>query len=138
MVAAKTWPMLREENGAPFSLVMSVANSSMRAVIAAESCAMIVGALGGGHPRPRPEVEGLAGGGDGAVDVGRGRLGHAADQLLGGGRDHVERVGAGRLDPLAADEELVVGLHVRSPGGQVRGADQVLLAPASASFLAHG
>ena len=68
-------------------------------------------ALLGRQPGPLALVEGGAGGGDGPVDVGRRALGHPADQLLGVGGDDLDDVGAGGVDPLAADEELLVDLH---------------------------
>ena len=58
-----------------------------------------------------PSSNARAGGGDGPVDVGGGALGHAADDLLGVRRDDLDDVGAGGVDPLAADEELLVDLH---------------------------
>src|SRR3546814_19338917 len=60
-------------------------------------------------------VEGLAGGGDGTVDVGSRPLRHAADDLLAVRGDHLDHVRAGGGDPLAADEEFLVDLHGVSP-----------------------
>ena len=53
-----------------------------------------VGALGRAHLRPGAVVERLAGGGDGAVDVGGGGLGDLGDDLFGVRRDHGELVGS--------------------------------------------
>ena len=57
--------------------------------------------------RRGPGVERGARGGDGAVDVRRRALGHAAHHLLGRRVDDVDAAAAGRLDPLAADEQTV-------------------------------
>lgn len=46
----------------------------------------------GGHPRPGALVEGLAGGGDGAVDVLAVALGDARDDLAGAGVQRRERL----------------------------------------------
>ena len=72
-----------------------------------------LGPLGGRHARPVAVVERVAGRGYGAVDVGLGAFGHPAHQLLAVRRDHVDRVTAGRVDPLATDEQLVVRAHPR-------------------------
>ena len=71
----------------------------------------IGGPLGRGHAGPGPVVERLTGGGHRPVDVGDLRLGHPPDQLLGGGRHHVECRGGGRLHPLPSDEQTIVRLH---------------------------
>ncbi len=65
------------------------------------------GALLRRHVRPRALVEGLAGGSAGGVDVGLGGQRHLADQFAGGRRVHLDDLGGRRLDPLAADEQLV-------------------------------
>src|SRR4029079_1567114 len=73
----------------------------------------------------RPAGEGAARGGDGAVDVGGAGGRDAADDVLGGGIDDVERLVGQRGDPLAADVEPVVGGegdgHRSSSGGGPRG-----------------
>ena len=62
-------------------------------------------AVGGVHRRPRAGLQRLAGGLDGPVDVGGGRLGDLGDRLAGGGVDGVERAALGRIDPLVVDEQ---------------------------------
>ncbi len=69
------------------------------------------GAVRRGHPRPRAIVECVTSGRHGAVHVGRGAVGNAADDLLGVRRDDVERGGTGWCDPLAADVEAVMTAH---------------------------
>ena len=59
------------------------------------------------EPRPRSLVEGGARRGDGRVHVGLGRERHAADGLLGRGRDHLERPVPARRRAPAADQEVV-------------------------------
>ena len=108
MVAAKTWPMGDQVMGEPISLGDGAGQLVVAGLDAGGERGDDVGALGRGHLRPRAVVERLAGGGDGAVDVGVGGLGDLGDDLFGVGRDHVELVGARRLDPVAADEELVL------------------------------
>ena len=68
---------------------------------------MHVGALGRRHARPRAVVERLARRGDGAVDVGRRSPRGPAMTSSVERRDDLELVGAGGVDPVAADEELV-------------------------------
>jgi hypothetical protein len=69
--------------------------------------AQVLGPLFVAEARPRSLVEGLASGTDSASHVGLLRLGHAEEELLAGGVDHVDHVVRRRLDPLAADEELI-------------------------------
>src|SRR3546814_9136466 len=82
-------------------------------------------------------VEGLAGGGDGTVDVGSRPLRHAADDLLAVRGDHLDHVRAGGGDPLAADEEFLVDLHGVSPRWVCRALDQTGISP-RATLPAHG
>ncbi len=62
-------------------------------------------ALRRGHARPGAGVERLAGGRDGEVDIGRGRLDILQDGFLGVRRDHVEDDAARAWAPLAVDEQ---------------------------------
>ena len=64
-------------------------------------------ALGRRHPLPRPFVEGLARGGDGAVHVDLVRLGDGRDDLLAIGRDDVDPAARMGFDPFAADEQAI-------------------------------
>ncbi len=66
------------------------------------------------RPRTRPRAAF-----DGPVDVLGGALGNPTDHLLGGRVDHLDRAGAGGLDPLAADVELVA---LDRLGGMLRAA----------------
>jgi hypothetical protein len=70
-------------------------------------CAKKCAALRSRHSRPRPLVEGLARGGDGAVHVGCHALGNSTDNGLAVRADQLDRVVTARFDPLAADEKLV-------------------------------
>ena len=65
-----------------------------------------------------------------------GALGHPADDLFGVGRDDLDDVGAGGIDPLAADEELLVDLHGLSPVCRI-GLVQTVISP-RATLPAHG
>ncbi len=55
---------------------------------------------------PAAVVERAARGGDGAIDIGIGRVDEAAHHLARAGIDHIEGRAAGRVDPAAIDEEL--------------------------------
>jgi hypothetical protein len=55
----------------------------------------------------RPAIERLARGIDRSVDVGRGRSRDRSHRLFGGRVDDLDALGADRVDPLAADEELL-------------------------------
>ena len=57
-------------------------------------------------------VVGVAGGAHGLVHVGLARLGDAGDLFLGGGIDRVEVFARLGLDPLSADEELILLLEL--------------------------
>ena len=81
----------------------SSARSSMQLDRGGEDC----GTLLRRHVRPRTFVERLACGRACGVDVGFGGQRHLAHQLAGGRRVHLDDLRGGRLDPLAADEELV-------------------------------
>ena len=63
-------------------------------------------ALIGRQARPAAIVEGAAGGGDGAVDVGVGRVDDPGDLLAGRGIEHRDRRAMRRIDPFAVDEQL--------------------------------
>ena len=79
-----------------------------------------VGALAGGHLRPRAVVERVAGGSDRRVHVGLEPLGSAGEQLPRGRADDLEDVGRAGLHPLATDVELVVAGDINH--GNPRGA----------------
>jgi len=74
-------------------------------------------ALGWRPRRPaRRVVEGAAGGGDGAVDVGLGPFRDRADVLAGGGVADLDGGGRARRRPAAADEQgFVACRHGRTP-----------------------
>lgn len=61
------------------------------------------GALAGGGLSP-DTLEGLAGGGDGDIDILLGSLVDGADNLLGGGVDDLEGLLVDTLNPLVVDE----------------------------------
>ena len=66
--------------------------------------------------RLRIALEGVTCRGDGGVDVVGVADGDRGDRLLGGRVDHVQRVAAHGIDPLAADVELLGVLHRPSSG----------------------
>ena len=70
-----------------------------------------VRALLGAPAREGALVEGLARRADGAVHVGRRRIRHAADHLLGVGGDDVDAALGVRVHQLATDEDLTAFLH---------------------------
>jgi hypothetical protein len=72
------------------------------------------GAFGGRHLAPG--LEAALGGGQGAVQVGDGGMGHLADRLAGGGVQHVQRLAAGGVDPLVVDQQAGVGVACLAHG----------------------
>ena len=110
--------MIDHDFGEPFWLEMRSAIGSARACSAALSRAIAAAALLGRHRGPRALVEGLPRRRDGLVDVGGRGVRHPADDLLAVRRDDVDGGAALGGDPLAADEELIVDLHGRTPGSR--------------------
>ncbi len=65
-------------------------------------------ALARRHVRPRPLVERLAGGGDGAVDILGAGLGDAGERLAGRRVVTIEGLATRGVDHLSADQQFVV------------------------------
>ena len=59
--------------------------------------------------------EGLAGGGDGLVDIGGGAGRDVSADLFGGGVDDIEALGGDRIDPLTIDVKFHVFAHAALP-----------------------
>ena len=68
-----------------------------------------------------PGLERLAGCLDGALDVLGTRPRYLGDDLAGRGIEHLHRLAGGRIDPLAADEVLVLGDRHAHAAASVRG-----------------
>ncbi len=90
MVGASTWARRPHDTGEPISFEMSSDISCICVAHELGGPGQDRAPLGGGHVRPRPVVDGLAGGGHGPVDVGVLGLGGATDQLAGRGGVDVE------------------------------------------------
>jgi len=81
--------------------------------------AELIGPLGMAQMRPGALVEGLARGGDGAVDIGLPPFGDADHHLLCIGGDHVDHVVSRGFHPVPVDEQ-AVGMLDADRGRQMR------------------